>query len=806
MQPAIWHADAGFVAGEAIEWRYSDCQQGIREKILMFTRYFFVPLASILSFATAHAAIYTVGADGACTHTTIAAAAAAAEAHPGGDTIHVASNQDYTAQAIVFTASQQLDIVGGFADCSQAASDGSHTIIDGAGGITDPVFRITASTGGLVRLSYLTIQHGDEDGSGKGGGIYFKGDGLLELNHCAVTQNTAGYGGGIYAQGTDTHAELVIGEDVEIVGNTARYNGGGVVNDGTEMTMTQPDSYIANNEAQGVLTPPLNEWVGGYGGGLLVTSASRKAYTYLGSTGFGNAGAIYLNSARRGGGVAVMGSDDIAQLQLFSTDPARPMRINGNSGLDDGGGVYLGRAGGGLCGYASLNAWYAYFEENIAPHAAAIAVRDSCGFSVGVFFNDPAHRPLGSINCPVGKPCGSIVGNVAIDDASQPVGGIVQVSAYGFTHFHRMTFEGNTGQYVFRGDGGDGGQGFETHHVSITGNTTSSYLISAGDNGVISLQNTTIAGNAIAANTVMRFGNPYADADQLYRSIIWQPGKTTLDLTGGPPLDLLDVMVSERDSVDGGNTPYVTEQDPRFVDPAHGDYSLIAGSPAIDYSVSVDGDSTDLYGNPRDVDLPIVNFFTRDLGAIERQTLQPLVLNSDFDADLRLWSVSLPGLATWDATRNVSGPAGSGSMHVSSSANAGTGTRFGALVQCVHLPGPGIYALNGWGHGTGTAVTGGDLAELHWEYRKSGGEGCTNGAPDASGTKTLSNSNSWSRPATPAYIEVTAQDFTYTSSIAVTLVAEENGPSGAPTNAWFDGITLTVGGDDVIFANGFDSP
>lgn len=79
-------------------------------------------------------------------------------------------------------------------------------------------------------------------------------------------------------------------------------------------------------------------------------------------------------------------------------------------------------------------------------------------------------------------------------------------------------------------------------------------------------------------------------------------------------------MVSERTSVDGGNTPHVIVQDPRFVDPAHGDYSLIAGSPAVDYSVSVAGDSTDLYGSPRDVDLPIVtNFFTRDLGAIERQ-------------------------------------------------------------------------------------------------------------------------------------------------------------------------------------------
>jgi len=333
-----------------------------------------------------------------------------------------------------------------------------------------------------------------------------------------------------------------------------------------------------------------------------------------------------------------------------------------------------------------------------------------------------------------------------------------------------------------------------------------SVISTDNDDDHVEMANTTIAGNSLGDSTVLRFGNQDNGANgKLLRTIIWQPGKTTLHLNGDP-LDLLDVMVSERASVDGGNTPHVTELDPRFVDPAHGDYSLIAGSPAIDYSTSVAGDSTDLYGNPRDVDLPIVtNFFVRDLGAIERQTLQPLVLNSDFDADLRLWGTAIAGATSWDATRNASGAAGSGSAHVTAP-SAVTGTQTGGIVQCVHLPGPGIYALNGWGRGTGTMVTAGDIAQLYWEYRKSGGQGCTNGAPDASGTKILSSGNSWSRPATPAYIEVTAQDFTYTSSIAVTLVAVENGVSGAPTNAWFDGVTLSVGGDDTIFANGFENP
>ncbi|HEU4665195.1 MAG TPA: hypothetical protein VFS55_14295 [Dokdonella sp.] len=662
------------------------------------------------------------------------------------------------------------------------------------------MFRITIATGGLVRMTYLTIQHGDEDGSGKGGGIYFKGDGILELDHSLITNNIASYGGGIYAEGTGTNTELVIGTDVAVSLNTARVDGGGIVNDGTEMTMIQPDSSIAFNHAPD-----------GYGGGLLVTSGNRSAYTYLGTAGFGTSGAIFFNDAKYGGGVAIMGSDDIAQLQSFSTDPARPMRIDGNTASVEGGGVYLGRAADSSVS-ADLLAWYAYIEDNIAPTGAAIAVRNSNGIGHGVFFNDPAHRPSGAIDCPVGKPCGSIAGNAAIDDASTPVGGIVQAGQFGFTRFHRMTFEGNTGKFVFYGDGGDGngGQGFETHHVAITGNTTSSNLISTGDSGFVKLYDTTIAGNAIAADTVMRIGNAGAGADQFYRSIIWQPGKTTLHLTAGPPIDvlndLLDDMVSERDSVDGGNSPNVTVQDPRFVDPEHGDYALRAGSPAIDYTTSVPNDAADLYGKPRDVGLPVVaNLGLRDLGAIERQTLQPIVLNSDFDADLRLWNLTAFGVTTWDSTQNKTGAPGSGSAHVSAT-NLVTGSTVGGLVQCVHLPGPGTYALNGWGRGTGTNVTAGDIAQLYWEYRKSGGENCTDGAPNASGTLALSNGNHWSRPTTPASITVTEQDWTYTSSIAVTLVAREFGPGTASTNAWFDGITLGVDGDDRIFANGFEGP
>jgi len=747
--------------------------------------------------SAAHAALYTVGADGGCTHTSIADAVAAAQAHPGdnGDRIKIASNQDYTQQAITIDipTGKGLEIDGGFADCSQLLSDGSHAVIDGGGGATGPVFRITVETAGRVQLYNLTIQGGDTTGSGRGGGIYFSGsgDGTLQLDQCEVKQNTAGYGGGIYAEGigTGSGGHLVIGQDVAIVGNTAGFDGGGVVNDGTTLSMGARDSYIANNHAPN-----------GYGGGLLVWAGRQAAEAYLGSTGLGNLGLIYLNNASRGGGIAVMGSDDVALLRLFSTDSARPVRIAGNSASLDGGGIYLGRAGD-ASGQAKLMAGNAYIEDNIAPHGAAIAVRESAGSGAGVFFNTPGS---GFNGCPVGKPCGGIAGNSAMDDASQPAGGIVEASSDAVMRFHRMAFENNIGQFVYFGyDRTD----FDTYDVAITGNTVSGNVIAADSvSDSVDIENTTIAGNSIGTDFVLRLSSNQSLPSKLYRSIIWQPLKTMLHLNGDP-LDLLDDLASERDSLDGGASLNVLVRDPRFVDPDDGDYSLRAGSPAIDFTSSVAGDDRDLYSNPRDVDLPIVGNVNggRDLGAIERQTLQPLVLDSDFDADLRLWSVVTAGATTWDTTRNASGAAGSGSAHVSQPSSV-TGTKVGGLVQCVHLPGPGIYALNAWGHGTGTMVTAGDIAELYWEYRKIGGENCILGAADATGTKILSSGNSWSKPATPAYIEVSEQDWTPDSTISVMLVAVENGVSGAPTNAWFDGVTLGVEGDDTIFAEDFENP
>ena len=94
--------------------------------------------------------------------------------------------------------SQHLNIVGGFATCPQGTSDNSYTTLDGTGGTFAPVLRMTVGAGGIVKLRHLTIRGGDAvvANNNYGGGIYFRGEGLLEVIESTISNNTAHYGGG----------------------------------------------------------------------------------------------------------------------------------------------------------------------------------------------------------------------------------------------------------------------------------------------------------------------------------------------------------------------------------------------------------------------------------------------------------------------------------------------------------------------------------------------------------------------------------------------------------------------------------
>ena len=746
-----------------------------------------------------HAAIYKVGTatDTQCTHTTIAAAIAAAAANPGPDTIRIALNQAYPNQALTISSNDDLTIVGGFLGCSRATPEpGSKVVIDGAGA---SVLRILGD--GHVTLRQLEISGANVPMDAEGGGIYYQGNGSLDIADSAIINNVAGYGGGIFARGTGAAAELLIGANVAVANNTARFSGGGIYVDELEMSMVDPNSYLAFNTAQGASAS-------GYGGGLTIRGANRGGYAYIGGSGFGSAGVIFANEAVYGGGVAVVGGDGSeftdATLRLFTTDASRPGAIRDNFASVAGGGLFMAAYADGFGGvFSSARIWNATLSGNRSPRGAAaylVGTDPALDYptTAALRFNSDEASPVGAVSCAAGVPCGSIVDNEVRDAGGDLTeGGVIETEAFGTVSFNKgrkggVDFRRNAGGRLFllRGASDAG-----VVNSVIVDNTTSGPLFDLGNgDSIVEVVDTTIAGNTIGAGHVIAAN--FADL-RMDRSIIWQPGKTT---AVRPPLSTIpwsitDMLASETASL--GGAPGAINASPRFLDPARGDYGLRVASPAVDYAATRSTDLFDAYGNARHQDLGIVPNASGpvDIGAIERQSSRPLTLNAGFQGDANLWNASaapIAGTWNWTSALDHTGVAGSGSIQLSGSGFSATGPS-----QCIHLPSSARYLLNGWGRVQQAT----NAVALAWQFRSNGGEQCTGGSADRSGEVVISTSTTaWTQADAPAAIDVLTSEWTEASSITITLLANGRDPSG-----WIDDVLLDVGAvSDTIFADDFD--
>lgn len=753
----------------------------------------------VLLAGSAGAAVFTVGTPvgpGQCTHANVQAAVAAAQSAPGADTIRISRSQTWTAQQIGIDTDQDLELIGGFATCDATASDGFRTVLSGAGGNARPV--LTVRGNGIVRLRSLTITEGDQAGEDPGGGIFYEGGGILDIAQSLISSNVAGDGGGIYAVGTTLAAELVLGENVSVNGNIARNSGGGVVAKSIEMSLTGPGSTILFNKAQG-------EFGGGYGGGLVVVSGQFKSYAYISSNGVGGIGAVYGNEAVSGGGVAVLAGQDSeqeARVLIYSTDTAQPVRINGNIASVRGGGIYTqsdADAGAGNAeAYALL--WRAALNDNRAPDGAAAYVDQDGAFPFGLRRSVFQFSGLSeAAPCPVGTPCNEMIGN----STENTTGAILRNR--GIISMQRVDIRENAGGRLL----------YSTDYPFVTiknslmaDNAVIQELLRSADEGEesshLTMSHVTIAGNVIGAPHVMHVDHQF----NFDRSLVAQPGKLALEDSPGTR-NIEYVLTNDTSNMSGAFFLI----NPRFIDPANGDYHLRAGFYAVDFAPSNGG--ADLDGVAHTTDMPIGGILDRtaDVGALERPQLQPLVLNSDFDADINLWDP--PGESSWDGSQNASGPAGSGSLQ---SAIALDDFIVDARTQCVHLPGPGTYSLNGWGRVSAGAPFD-NTVRLEWKLRYNGGaSGCTDGAPDLQGVHVLAHDSAWQQPPNPSVITVPEAGWTRNTSLAIHLVVVNGNPlkrvrgvaskQSGPTG-WFDGITLGIGGDGngdgPIFADGFEA-
>ena len=581
--------------------------------------------------------IFTVGAG--CPYATIQEALTASYYSPGEDYVWIVNNTSYTGQHITI-ADQDVDIEGGFTDCNDFdIGPNDTTTISGAGNDGGPVFDIGGTS--HVYLGNLVITGAQRTGQGLGGGISFIGNGSVALGNTTVSFNQANVGGGIYVSATGTgyyvnEARLTLLANTLILSNSATLDGGGIAVSSQQVGASE--YFLSTLYASDDSTLIAYNSAGRRGGGIFV---GNDAIAYVASPGYGSLGAIFDNSANQGGGIAAY-VDRLPALQypsaieLFSVDPARPVRIQNNAAAQSGGGVYLSQLSIGTLNThprVCLEARDFRIDENVAPEGAAIHAQKSTGtvnaFSYGTndmeLNNNICGVPSAGIAaaaCASGVVCNSIDHNVDEDGLGNPTSGAtVLFETDGELHANRVSLRHNTGYDVIRTEAyGAVDAGIAITNVLLADNTATSNLLEFEGTQQpldIALFNATITNNSTSSAYVA-----YTESNlDLYNSIIDQPGVLTVAYAG-PPYGLYAGwdLSNDTSTLGGGGI----QGTPTFVDAAGGDYHLRPWSPGVDVATQDDGynDGTDLDGNPRVKDLtsvPNTQGFGQDIGAYELQ-------------------------------------------------------------------------------------------------------------------------------------------------------------------------------------------
>jgi predicted outer membrane repeat protein len=286
----------------------------------------FVLLACLSTGPVAEAAVFTVGADGACTHANLLSAISAASANgPGLDEIRIATNQTYTS-IIAPIASHSVHVRGGFATCAASTPSGLTRIVGASAG-SGGTFT-TSGSAAEYRLELENLELRDTLGTigRRGGALRIEGNFTAVLDNTIISGNRAGRGGGVYVDGS-AGASLSIGQDSVIANNTALIGGGGIYCQGDALIFLTAGLIAANVAEDG----GVDAGESGNGGGVALFSGCSMLQRGVA----GIRGVRANTAARHGGGYFVRNE---AGLSVTGTTEA-PAVVADNLAGDTGGGL-----------------------------------------------------------------------------------------------------------------------------------------------------------------------------------------------------------------------------------------------------------------------------------------------------------------------------------------------------------------------------------------------------------------------------------------------------------------------------------
>lgn len=561
------------------------------------------------------AATFIVGPGGApCTHATLAAAVAAAQANgPGDDTIRLAV-PSLTLAATLDINDHGVLILGGYTSCSAATAMSTTTIT--GGGVTDGIWLHGAATD--YRSFVLSRVDLDMQASGRRA-LRIEGLFAAVVQRSAVHGGRATNGANLYISGA---AQVFVTDFADIRDGVATGNGGGIYCAGGASVDLQSGAWLRDNQASGS------------GGGLYADDCSFQA-----TSGAPTGERIEIRdnvAASQGGAIAAVNGSSVILSGRWSAFNNTVYFHQNNAGVV-GGALYL------LDSTATLrNVW---LETNSAQTGG--------GLFVSLF--STLTMDVNEATCSQPRNCSRMRFNYISNQPGSGGGSAIAVAGGG-TATIRQTRIYDQGS--FSGSPGPAGatlgsaatlsfEGCEFFRNGAFGPgdpEVSRFFVKSGS--TLNIAYSTIVDPVVTAG----IGAIKSEAGATVRllSSIVLTGQTFETGSGASASSIFDCdIVSESGSLPSAGTFVLAYPFPEllFTDALNDDYSLLPTSLAIDYcdDFNATPSDTDVDSQVRGFNAPLAdNIGTYDLGADEWMEAGALFWDGFETGNTSRWSAVAP--------------------------------------------------------------------------------------------------------------------------------------------------------------------